>query len=220
MYRYDAVRCSSETKIAIVGSQVTGRIWGGEIAIYNGSETTGKRKTAVAYATTATGTTDVRWLDPRTLVTSSDDGSLYKWFWHGDGTLEMISAQQLIEHDDAVASIDVATDLQCISGSFDKTIKLWDLVDDGTSSTRTFRGHTAQINCVTWSRRATFLSCSEDGWWAFGMREVMPPHQACAAPLMANLFPLQRRRKDTGLCMAQKQAKLFFWMKGISVNLA
>src|SRR5437879_12470200 len=66
-------------------------------------------------------------------------------------------AKDLVGHTDPVYAVDFTPDgAQIVTGSFDKTLKLWDAVTK--KPVRTFSGHTALLLTVPVSTECTHLS--------------------------------------------------------------
>ncbi|HEY1859761.1 MAG TPA: c-type cytochrome domain-containing protein [Gemmataceae bacterium] len=74
---------------------------------------------------------------------------------------EAIPAQPFTGHTDAVLCIGLAADGKtAVSGSQDKTLRLWHLVDG--KETRRFEGHTDAVTCVAFAPNGRILSGSRD----------------------------------------------------------
>lgn len=84
------------------------------------------------------------------VVSSSRDKTLMIWELTPDGENPGYARRSLHGHGQSVASAVLSSDGQyALSGSWDKTMRLWDL---NTGSTiRTFKGHTKDVNSVAFS---------------------------------------------------------------------
>ena len=84
------------------------------------------------------------------VVSSSRDKTLMIWELTPDGENPGYARRSLHGHGQCVASAVLSSDGQyALSGSWDKTMRLWDL---NTGSTiRTFKGHTKDVNSVAFS---------------------------------------------------------------------
>ena len=84
------------------------------------------------------------------VVSSSRDKTLMIWELTPDGENPGYARRSLHGHGECVASAVLSSDGQyALSGSWDKTMRLWDL---NTGSTiRTFKGHTKDVNSVAFS---------------------------------------------------------------------
>ena len=65
-----------------------------------------------------------------------------------------------VGHADAVTTVAVVDPVTFLTGSRDKTIKVWDGLS--ASCIRTYTGHTAPVTSVTTASPGTFISASED----------------------------------------------------------
>jgi len=85
------------------------------------------------------------------IVSSSRDKKLMIWELSPDDASEAGYARKLLSgHAEPVASVVLSSDGQfALSGSWDKTMRLWDL--NTGASVRTFHGHTKDVNCVAFS---------------------------------------------------------------------
>jgi hypothetical protein len=83
--------------------------------------------------------------------------------WNPFGTLEPDIL--LIGHSKSINCIAVLPDGRIISGSSDKTLKLWDIKTQNydVALVRTFKGHTNRINCVVIISNEIIVSGSDDG---------------------------------------------------------
>jgi len=84
------------------------------------------------------------------VVSSSRDKSLMIWELTPDGEAIGYARKSLNGHGEPVASVVLSSDGQfALSGSWDKTMRLWDL--NTGASVRTFQGHTKDVNSVAFS---------------------------------------------------------------------
>lgn len=84
------------------------------------------------------------------IVSSSRDKRLMIWQLTPDGEEIGYARRLLTGHSQPVAGVTLSNDAQfALSGSWDKTMRLWDL-NTGTS-VRTFQGHTKDVTCVAFS---------------------------------------------------------------------
>ena len=96
---------------------------------------------------TAIATTDT---DPNTLVTASRDRSIIVWKLASDGETLGQPLRRLKGHSHFVSDITLSSDGQyCLSGSWDGTLRLWDLATGET--TRQFTSHTKDVLSVAFS---------------------------------------------------------------------
>jgi len=99
-----------------------------------------------------------RFLDDTNLITGSGDQKVIHWNLNtGDKVHEWFG------HSGDVATMSLAPDQSCfITGSVDRTIKLWDLRDPKDCK-QTFWGHASDINAVAFHPSGqAFVSASED----------------------------------------------------------
>lgn len=143
------------TFVAVATSQVTGRIWDGQVLLFSDSK-------CLSSATTETGNCDICWLGQRKLATSLDDGSICLWEVNDQHELgEPIAI--LSEHDDTASSVGVSPDnKELASGSWDTRVKIWDLSKQVAATT--LEGHLEAVHTVAWSSStpSTLLSGSQD----------------------------------------------------------
>jgi len=84
------------------------------------------------------------------VVSSSRDKKLMIWELTPDGEDIGYARRLLSGHGEPVASVVLSSDGQfALSGSWDKTMRLWDL--NTGAPVRTFHGHTKDVNCVAFS---------------------------------------------------------------------
>jgi guanine nucleotide-binding protein subunit beta-2-like 1 protein len=84
------------------------------------------------------------------VVSSSRDKQLMIWELTPDGEYPGYARRALNGHSETVSSAVLSSDGQfALSGSWDKTMRLWDL--NTGSTVRTFQGHTKDVNSVAFS---------------------------------------------------------------------
>jgi len=84
------------------------------------------------------------------VVSSSRDKTLMIWELTPDAEEVGYARKALTGHGQAVSSVVLSSDGQfALSGSWDKTMRLWDLNTGAT--VRTFNKHTSDVNCVAFS---------------------------------------------------------------------
>eukprot|EP00928_Gymnodinium_smaydae_P058294 TRINITY_DN414_c0_g2_i1.p1 TRINITY_DN414_c0_g2~~TRINITY_DN414_c0_g2_i1.p1 ORF type:complete len:313 (-),score=52.12 TRINITY_DN414_c0_g2_i1:40-978(-) len=84
------------------------------------------------------------------IVSASRDKKLMIWELTPDGENVGYARKLLSGHGEPVVSTVLSSDGQfALSGSWDKTMRLWDL--NTGSTVRTFQGHTKDVNCVAFS---------------------------------------------------------------------
>lgn len=143
--RIDAVEIGEGGALLAVASRLTGNNWDSELLIWTDREAAGTkkgsgRKAPAASVVTSDSCGTVKWLGARAVATGSDCGSIFRWDWKGDGTLQQVA--ELDEHDDMVRSLDLSADGNVLlSASQDSSVKLWDAQGGTNHSTATVRGH-------------------------------------------------------------------------------
>lgn len=85
-----------------------------------------------------------RFLDESQILTASGDSTCILWNLDRRAKLQTFQG-----HYGDVMSISVNGTNTFISGSVDASVKLWDLRQRGTQSVKTFRGHAADVNSVS-----------------------------------------------------------------------
>ncbi|KAL6049866.1 protein transport protein S31 [Balamuthia mandrillaris] len=142
----DALVYSDSDKLAVATSNLTGKIWDGEVLIFEGKN---KRRCF----TTASGNCDICWLGPKSeyAVSATDEGAIFLW-----SLLEanVDKAKQVFaEHDDTVSALCVGPNNhnEFVSGSWDTKAKIWD-TEEGRSSV-TLEGHLDSIYTLDWNKK-------------------------------------------------------------------
>jgi WD40 repeat protein len=100
------------------------------------------------------------WLDDSVIVTAGNDGLLISWRVQMDGAVSRWNT--FIGHESAVTCvIDTAKGTQVVSGSYDKTIRVWDAVT--TECLLVLAGHRGVVyGLAVAPNGARLLSCSSD----------------------------------------------------------
>lgn len=87
---------------------------------------------------------------PDTLLSASRDKTLIVWRLTRDDASYGVADKKLTGHEHFISDVTLSTDGQfALSGSWDKTLRLWDLQTGKT--TRQFRGHTNDVLSVAFS---------------------------------------------------------------------
>eukprot|EP01104_Vermistella_antarctica_P010328 TRINITY_DN274_c1_g2_i1.p1 TRINITY_DN274_c1_g2~~TRINITY_DN274_c1_g2_i1.p1 ORF type:complete len:397 (-),score=63.32 TRINITY_DN274_c1_g2_i1:326-1357(-) len=155
--------------VALSVSNLNGNEWGGEVHLIDidvAGDKVHRAKQPLVYA--HGGFASISWAgdDNQLVCGASDDGNLVVFNLAGkdsedgdnDSNVEVISG-----HDDIASSVstNVANRSLAATGSWDKTVKLWNL--QTLQQTSTYRGHIGVVNEVDWSRQKNLLaSVSED----------------------------------------------------------
>jgi len=144
-------------------SNLTGKIWNGEVVIYNNFEKELKQKKSFY---TLSCNTSVSWIGDKTeaIVSAGDDGSINIWSLISNKKDKQPS-RTLLEHDDIVSSISVNPNDKesLLSSSWDLSLKLW-APRRNSNSSATFYGHLETIWDVKWNQKSDdiFASSSQD----------------------------------------------------------
>lgn len=89
-------------------------------------------------------------------LSGSADGTARLWFLlEGGGCLRIYAG-----HEDAVTTVAIVDQVTFLTGSKDKTIKIWDA--SSGDCLRTYTGHTGPVTAVSMAQDGTFVSASED----------------------------------------------------------
>jgi len=109
----------------------------------------------------------ISWSKPcNALIAAEDSGDLKVYEVNNTDSCQQISAAAcLSDHSDIVNSVCSLEKSTCaITGSWDKTVKLWDLQNESSSCVRTYEGHSRPVSSVAMNPTddATFVSCSYD----------------------------------------------------------
>jgi len=96
------------------------------------------------------------------VISSSRDKKVMIWEMTPDGESIGYARKSLSGHSETVSSVVLNSDGQfALSGSWDKTMRLWDLNTGSTA--RVFKGHTSDVNSVAFSGdNRQIVSCSRD----------------------------------------------------------
>src|SRR5690348_4608341 len=96
----DSLDWNSSNQLVVAVSRLTGRIWNGELIVYEYAQN--QLKEIKKYSTNA-GNTHVIWYGDKksTFVASSDDGGLHFWALNRKDK----PIRSLVEHDDIVTSV-------------------------------------------------------------------------------------------------------------------
>jgi hypothetical protein len=110
----DSIDISANNEIVVGTSNLTGKIWNGEIAVIQLSDSLelSEKKKFVTQA----GNTSVKYLNTQTVVAAGDEGVLN---FYTPSAKQITPIRSLAEHDDIVTSIDVNKHSNIVSGSWD-----------------------------------------------------------------------------------------------------
>jgi len=150
---------SSNNHLAIATSQLTGKIWNGEIIIAEYTDQLKEKKRFPTYS----GNTSVSWIGDKAemFACAGDEGAIHIWTTNSKSTTPN---KTLLEHDHIISSLDAnKVDKETLlSASWDMSIKLWPAKSNNSS--RTFIGHVDYIWSAKWSHKSSdiFASCSQD----------------------------------------------------------
>ncbi|KAF4667001.1 Guanine nucleotide-binding protein subunit beta-2-like 1 [Perkinsus olseni] len=88
--------------------------------------------------------------DPKMVVSGSRDKKIMIWELTNDSESAGFPRRSLTGHNQAVSDVTLSSDAQyCLSGSWDKTLRLWDVSSGKT--VQTFVGHTSDVFSVAFS---------------------------------------------------------------------
>ena len=176
----EAIDISSTNEVAVASSKLTGKIWNGEIFVYQLSDNlelvqkrrieTNAGNASIKYVnldhiTTILGHISYqisRWLNAQSLLSAGDAGVVQLTNFSNP---KQIKTKHFHGHHDIISSIDTnktANSEQFVSSSWDLSIKLWNA--SSPHATNTFVGHTEFIWKVAFNPLATstFASVSQD----------------------------------------------------------
>lgn len=169
---YDVIRFWEDGSLLLGASDLTGRIWTGALCHFQDPE-----KTDLQYCNT---TKDVEFGICDGIVLPSDDSSYKAAIGYDCGGIELIELSSdetesegpiftntaySCEHDDAVISLSLTANKQkIVSGSFDRSLKIWDL--DSMVACATYSGAhwniVLKVDCHPESNDL-IASCARDG---------------------------------------------------------
>jgi len=137
------------SRLAIATSSLTGKIWNGEVLLFEHIQ---HKRTYP----TRSGNSEIAWCGDKgeLLAAGGDDGSLQVWQSTDPSDTPKAS---FLEHDDlvsAVAANSVKIELLA-SGSWDTKVKLWNITK--AESLATLEGHLAQVHSVSWGNKSDHL---------------------------------------------------------------
>ncbi|XP_068710637.1 methylosome protein WDR77-like [Montipora capricornis] len=159
----DAIDIEEDGTLAVASSALTGRTWNGSLWLFKDRVKAPDVQYCSAGCSTESGTTDIKWIDSRSLVLASDSGSVDIWCLSGSfQSLENMAS--LTDHDNTVSSVSVdCIRSKIISGSWDRSIKVWDIEQE--RCVKSYRGHSDMVWNATFSRteQDLFVSVSQDG---------------------------------------------------------
>ncbi|CAM9104338.1 unnamed protein product [Choristocarpus tenellus] len=135
--------------LMVATSTLEGNVWDGCLTAVD--ITSGK---AVASLPGTCGSADICWGGHGTRVICADDsGDVRVCTWKADSPKDIVEVMVLGEHDDMTTAVD-ATDGESglvISGSSDRSIKIWDALNGREDSLDTYSaGHTSKVSDVQW----------------------------------------------------------------------
>jgi len=159
---FDAINFNENNQFVLVSSNLTGKFWHGAIGVFNDANLAPNLPHLDYASMNEAGCVDVVWIDTERIAVATDNGSVDVWKLKESPALENII--MLSEHDDICSSVDVSKfSGQLLSGSYDNTIKLWDLEVD--LSINTIMLHLDKVLDVAWCKQSysKFASASEDG---------------------------------------------------------
>merc|ERR1711892_735507 len=97
------------------------------------------------------------------LLSASRDKTIIMWQLTREEGQYGIPKRRLNGHSHFVSDVVISSDGQfCLSGSWDGTLRLWDLASGNT--TRRFIGHTEGVSCVRFSPLAQTPVIVSSGW--------------------------------------------------------
>jgi len=159
---FDGMSLNVNKQLVLVSSNLTGKFWHGAIGVFNEPKMA-PNVPHMDYGTSVEGgCVDVVWVDSERVCVATDHGTIDVWKLKDCPVIE--NSVVLAEHNDICSTLDISNhSQQLVSGSYDRTIKLWDLEVD--LSINTLNVHTDKVLDVAWSKHAMniFVSASEDG---------------------------------------------------------
>lgn len=159
---FDGMSLNEDNQLALISSNLTGKFWHGAVGVFEDPKLAPNLPHVDYITTNEGGCVDLTWIDKERIAVATDAGTIDVWKMKEAPTLEKTIL--LAEHSDICSCIDISSvSHQLVSGSYDNTLKLWDLAVDLSIHTMTL--HLDRILDVSWCKNSdhVFASASEDG---------------------------------------------------------
>merc|ERR1719318_34338 len=154
---FDGITFNESNQLALVSSNLTGKFWHGAIGVFNDAKLAPNMPHLDYAAMNEAGCLDVVWIDAERLAVATDNGTVDVWKLKESPVMENII--MLDEHDDICSSVDISRHSgQLLSGSYDHTIKIWDLEVD--LSINTIILHLDRVLDVKWCKQSHSIFAS------------------------------------------------------------
>ena len=158
----DGISFNENGQLALAASNLNGKTWDGVIAVFNDAHFAPNIPHIDNGSLNESGCTAIDWIDTENIVTSTDAGTIE--IWKKSESLMLENSVVFAEHNDVCSSISVLKQTKhLVSGSWDGSIKIWDLQTD--AALHTIMYHADKVLDVTWDTNSVgiFASASEDG---------------------------------------------------------
>eukprot|EP00752_Nemacystus_decipiens_P001475 g1450.t1 len=152
----------SESMVLVGLSHLAGNNWDGSLQVFSSS---GDLLTSIQRSS---GCSDVCWTKlGHRAVCAEDSGNVKVYTMDQDAPARLAEVASLEEHDDIVSTLAASHSHNglVLSGSYDRSIKVWDIGSDRHVSLGTFTGHSGNVTGVEWTAEdniQVFASSSSD----------------------------------------------------------